>query len=123
MPLNYGDNAGPGDVRRRVCRVTCENLNQLEVPGFVPYALFREEDAVALATAGTDGATERSLGFTRELRTEYSPVKLIAIRNPGTDAHESVGRLPADLSMAECFAVLYSLGRQAQTDADDSSAT
>lgn len=117
MP-NYGPNTAPGMVRNRIFRVIGENANVLSNPSFIPFMIFEEETAIQLASPAADGATEKSLGSSRTIRLDYSPGKIITTRHPVTDVEGPVGRIPADLTMAEALAVLYSLGRQAQTDQD-----
>lgn len=118
MANNYGPNTIPGDIRNRIFAITGGNPNPLERVGEKPFMRFAEEQAIKLSTPQPNGATERSLGSSRDMLMMYDPNKVITIRNPSTDAVGAVGRIPADLTLAEAYAVLYSLGRQAQTDAD-----
>jgi hypothetical protein len=74
---------------------------------------FHESTVVML-----DDGSERTISRDRDLTMPYNPAKNVSIRNPASDVLGPVGRIPADLTLAECLAVLYSLGRQAQSDAD-----
>ena len=114
MSNNYGPNATPGQVRNRIWAFDGVNPNPLEESGNLPTITIHEEQTVLLQ----DGTTERSLGRTRDITLTYNPNKIIDMRNPSTDVIGPVGRLPADLTMEECLAVFYALGRQAQTDQD-----
>lgn len=118
MSRNYGPAVNPGDTRERIWRIGGENPNPLAAPGAAPVLMFFEEQAIKLSAPMEDGSTERALGRTRDLSTAYNPGANVTIRNPATDVPGAVGRVPADLTQAECLVVLYSLGRQAQTDAD-----
>jgi hypothetical protein len=114
-PPKYTPNTAAGQIRRRIWRVGAENPNQLESPR-LPVMTFHEEDAIML-----EGATvEKSLDKLSGLTLPYAPAEVVPTRSPATDALGAVGRIPADLTMAECLAVIYSLGRHAQAKRDAS---
>lgn len=112
MP-NYAPTVNPGDTRRRIPRITGNNILHV-----TPSMDFVEEEVVLAATEGGNPPKERSLGVTRRLRLDYDPARVLVTHNPITDQPGPVGRIPADLTMAEAYAVLYTLGRTAQVDAD-----
>lgn len=118
MDRNYGPTTNPGDIRTRIRKIEGFNENASVNVDAVPYMVYEEETAVRLSAPTSTGATEASLGFSAYIQQMYSPGETIQIRNPNTDAVGAVGRVPAELTMAEAFAVVYSLGRHAQTVRD-----
>lgn len=119
MSNNYGLNLTPGQIRTRIRYLSGQNPNPSEEPGAFPSMIFNEEYSILLATPDPiTGATEKTIGKGRDIVVQYNPSKNVDIRNPGNDVNQPIGRLPISLTMAECYVVLYSLGRQAQTDRD-----
>jgi hypothetical protein len=122
MANNYGPITTPGQTRERIWRIGGENPNPYERHGSTPSIVFHEEQAIGTVNEIPDAPgvlIERSLGRTRDITMPFDPDRVVAIRNPQTDAlGGAFAGLPDELTLAQCYAVLYSLGRQAQTDAD-----
>lgn len=105
----YLSTVNPGDTRLRIFRLFGSNdLNRSPSMQFFEERIIRDASDV-----------ERSLGRTRDVGLSYDPEKVLVTRNPETDAAEAVGRIPAELTMAEAYVVLYTLGRTAQLEQDD----
>ena len=113
MTNNYGPNSTPGEIRQRLWRIGGENPNALANPGQLPTMIFHEEEAIKLSTPDVDGSTEKSLGRTRDIPMTFDPGRLVQLRNPLDDSP-----LGSTMTVAQIFAILYSLGRQVQTDDD-----
>jgi len=113
-PPKYTPNTAAGQIRRRIWRVGAENPNQLEAPR-IPVMIFHEEETIMLEGAVAEKSLEKVGG---SLTLPYNPSESILTRNPVTDTLGAVGRIPADLTMAECLAVIYSLGRHTQEKRD-----
>src|SRR6056297_18131 len=113
MSSKYAPTVNPGDKR---CRVhSLSGFNRLAQ---APSMVFNEEQVVLLLNNEGE-LEERTLARTRSVRLAYDPLRSMDIRNPENDQIGAVGRIPADLTMAEAFAVLYSLGRLSQIDDDE----
>lgn len=108
MTRNYGTTSIPGQTRTRVWRATGENPL-----GYPPTLTVHEHTIVRLV----DGS-EAVVGRDRDITMTMDPDKAIPIRHPDTDAVGAFGSLPESLTMAECFAVIRSLARLAQTEQD-----
>lgn len=117
MKRNYNPTKLPGDTRVRIWKIEGYNENVLFNKDAVPYINYEEETVVRLASTDPN-MTETRIGVGATIQQFYKPESLIVMRNPTTDEAGPVGRLPAHITMAEAFAVLYSMGRQAQTQRD-----
>lgn len=101
MP-NYGPTSAPGDTRLRI--PVLHGYYRLGEAGSVD---FQEQEVVQLA----DGS-ETPLRDTRTVPAAYQPGRVIDLRSPVDDA------VVGQISHEAIFAAIYSLGRQAQLDAD-----
>ena len=101
MP-NYGPTSAPGDTRLRI--PVLHGYYRLGEAGSVD---FQEQEVVQLA----DGS-ETPLRDTRTVSAVYQPGRVIDMRSPIDDA------VVGQISHEAIFAAIYSLGRQAQLDAD-----
>ena len=105
MPNNYAPTVNPGDTRRRIWRLTGENPN-----GALPSMVFHEQEVIR-TTEGTEAIIQQR---TRDMERTYDPTRVVQMRRPDTDALGPVGRLPADLTEEEIYAVFYSISRDSQ---------
>jgi hypothetical protein len=85
--------------------------------------VFHEEEVIKLSTPNPNtGASERTLGRTRDLSVQYTdPNRVLPLLNPVDDTPlvlDFGGVQLASLPYALAMAVLYSLGRHAQTTSD-----
>mgnify|MGYP005858139489 CR=1 FL=1 len=108
MPRNYGPTNGPGDTRHRIFHINADHPNPIELPGSAPLLRAFEEEAIQIV-----GGSEKRLTRARELSIPFDPVAVVPVRDPTTDALTG-----GNTDHATIFALLYSLCRKAQEDAD-----
>jgi len=104
---DYDPTVNPGDTRLRIWKIQGSNaLSKL------PTLFFYEEEAIK-----TSAGDDQTLSSARDiLQVSYDPASDIPVRNPETD--ELTGEVD---SQGRLYQLLYSLGRLAQTNRDESS--